>query len=288
MIADFLLIGLNISYFYPLIRQNYKTEQGNVMRNIKFYLIGLLFLGSLLKTYAQEDKKVALAFKVSPTFSWMPVTNAGYENNGTSVGIAYGLLMDFRLFGEPNYALASGLTFNHASAKIIEPSYYEDKNTGMVYSSKSEAKYAMTYIDVPFAIRLKTNEIGYNTFYGEFGTEFGFNISAKKTYTDTYSGGTLAEQTEDVTDQINLFRSSLVLGLGVQRNISGNTYYRIGVTYHNGLTNVLKGPGEGDNKGKAYLVDGNGNTVIENGAPVYDKKLSTKLRFIELQLAILF
>ncbi|MGB1004711.1 MAG: porin family protein [Salibacteraceae bacterium] len=258
------------------------------MRNIKFYIIGLLFFGSLVNGVSQEDKKVALAFKVSPTFSWMQVSNNGYESNGTSAGIAYGLLMDFRLFGEKNYALASGLTFNHTSGKIVEPSYYSDSNSGMVYSSKSDAKYSMTYIDVPFAIRLKTNEIGYNTYYGEFGTEFGFRVNAKKKYTDTYSGGVIDEQTDDVSDQINWFRSSLIIGLGVQRNISGNTFYRVGVTYHNGLTNVLRGPGTGDDEGKAFLVDGNGNTVIENGAPVYDKKLSTKLKFIEVQLAIIF
>jgi hypothetical protein len=108
----------------------------------------------------------------------------------------------------------------------------------------------------------------------------GFNISAKKDYTTSYDNTSTDEFSDDVSGDINLFRSSLVFGLGVERNISGNTNYRIGLTYHNGLTNIMKGD--------AYVVDSNGNTLIENNAPVNDKKLSTKLRFIELSLAVAF
>lgn len=257
------------------------------MHNIKIYVIGLLFFGFTQSGFSQEDRKVGLAFKVAPTFSWMEATNKGYESDGTSMGVIYGLLADFRLFGVDNYALSSGFTMNHISGKTMEPSYFVDDN-GMALSAKSESKYKMTYIDVPLTIRLKTNEIGYNTFYGEFGSELGFNINAKKNYTTTYTGGNTGELSEDVSSEVNLFRSSLVFGVGIQRHISGNAFYRIGLTYHNGLTNVLNGPGKDDDKGKAFLVDGNGNTVIDNNAPVYDKKLSTKLKFIELHLAILF
>ncbi|MGK0285288.1 MAG: hypothetical protein ACI9GM_000321 [Salibacteraceae bacterium] len=279
MIENLWFIGLNISYFYPLVGQIYKTEQSNVMHNIKFYVIGLLFFGCIQSGFSQEDRKVVLAFKVAPTFSWLEATNKGYEPNGSSMGIIYGLLADFRLFGVDNYALSSGFTMNHISGKLNEPAFYTATN-GTASPAKSESKYKMTYIDVPLTIRLKTNEIGYNTFYGEFGSELGFNINAKKEYTTTYSAGSTGELTDDVSSEVNLFRSSLVFGLGVQRHISGNAFYRIGLTYHNGLINIFDR--------KAYLVDSNNNTVMDGNAPVLDKDLSTKLKFIELHLAILF
>ena len=249
------------------------------MHTIKFYVIGLLFIGIQQFAIGQEERKVALAFTVSPSLSWMETTNDGYENDGTSMGIKYGLLIDFRLFGVDNYALTSGFTMNHINGKLSEPTYFTNSN-GTLSSARASAKYKMTYIDVPLAIRLKTNEIGYNVFYGVFGSELGFNISAKRQYTDSYSGGTLPEKTDDVSSDVNLFRTSLVFGAGIQRNISGNAYYRIGLTYHNGLTDILKG--------KAYVVDSNNNTEIVNNAPVEDRDISTKLKFIELNLAILF
>ena len=249
------------------------------MRSFKFYVIGLLILGVNARLSAQEDKKVALAFTVSPSVAWLSPTNTGYESDGNKIGFKYGLLMDFRLFGVDNYSLTSGFTMNHIGGKIIEPSTFET-STGTVVSAKDAANYKMTYIDVPFAIRLKTNEIGYNTFYAVFGSEMGFNITAKKDVTTTYGSTTTGEITQDVGGDINLFRTSLVIGLGVERNISGNTNYRIGVTYHNGLTNIMDGD--------AYKVDANGETMISGNAGVMDKSNNTKLKFVELNLAIIF
>ena len=250
------------------------------MRSFKFYVIGLLILGINAGLSAQEDKKVALAFTVSPSVAWLAPTNDGYKSEGTKIGFKYGLLMDFRLFGVDNYSLTSGLTMNHIGGGLIEPSTFENTTTGTVVSAKDAANYKMTYIDVPFAIRLKTNEMGYNTFYAVFGSELGFNITAKKDVTTTYGSTSTGEVTQDVTGDINLFRSSLVIGAGVERNISGNTNYRIGVTYHNGLTNILKGD--------AYKVDPNGNTLISGNAGVLDKSINTKLKFVEFNLSIIF
>lgn len=249
------------------------------MRKIKIYVIGLLFLGFQTIGNAQEDRKVNLAFTVTPSLSWLETTNEGYERDGSSAGIKYGLLMDFRLFGVENYALATGFNMNHISGKLKEASSFEE-STGTVIPALREAKYKMTYIDVPVAIRLRTNEIGYNIFYGVFGTELGFNISTKEEYKDIYSGGETGVRTDDVTDDVNFFRTSLVFGAGVQRHISGSAYYRIGITYHNGLTDILKTD--------AYLVDSNNETVIENNVPVIDRDLTTKLKFLELNLAIIF
>ncbi len=263
----------------PVNLQSYKTEQSNVMHRIKFYVIGLLFLGLQTRGNAQDDRKVNLGFTVSPSLSWLETTNAGYEQDGNSAGIKYGLLMDFRLFGVENYALATGFTMNHISGKLKEASYFSN-STGIVVPAVRSSKYKMTYIDMPLAIRLRTNEIGYTIFYGVFGTELGFNINTKKEYTDTYSTGETENRTDDVSADVNLFRSSLVFGAGVQRHISGNSYYRIGITYHNGLTNVLKGD--------AYKVDGNNQTLIVDNEPQYDRGLTTKLKLLELNLAIIF
>ena len=249
------------------------------MRGLKFYLFAIIFISTSLITVAQEDKPVNISLTVSPSVAWLAPGNTGYSSEGSRIGIKYGLLTDFRLFGVENYSLTTGFTMNHIGGKLIEPSTFKDSN-GNIIAAKDAATYKLTYIDVPFAIRLKTNEIGYNTFYAVFGSEIGFNIAAKKEFTTTYGNSSTGELTNDVSGDINLFRSSLVFGAGVERNISGNTSYRIGITYHNRLTNVMKGD--------AYAVDGNGNTIIKNNAPVYDKKLSTKLKFIELNLAILF
>ena len=252
------------------------------MRKMKFYITGLLILGTISTVFSQEERKVALSFTVSPSVAWLESTNKGYEKEGNLLGVTYGLLADFRLFGVDNYSITTGLTMNHTGGKMKEPSYFKDQND-VVISAMTEAKYKLTYVDVPLAIRLKTNEIGYNVFYGVFGSELGVNINASKTFVDTYTGSSMGEYTDDVSGDVNLFRSSLIFGAGIQRHISGKSFYRIGITYHNGLTNIFDK--------KALLVDysnGVASTVIDKGAAIEDRKLATKLKYVELNLSIMF
>ncbi len=248
------------------------------MHKIKFYVIGLLFLFGTNKNFAQKDQKVHLAFTVNPNITWLVPTNEGYNSEGVKLGITYGVITDFRLFGIENYSLSSGFTFSHIGGKISSPDAVGQ--TGAMIAATRNSNYSLTNIDVPMVIRLKTNEIGYNVFYGVFGTELGFNVNAKEKYTQTYGSTTTKETENDVSSDVNLFRTSLVFGFGLERAISGNTSWRIGLTYHNGLTNVFQG--------KSYFVDDNGNTVISNGNPQEDRDLSTKLKFLELNASIVF
>lgn len=248
------------------------------MQYFKFYVIGLLFLMGAQNLNAQSSKPVTLGLTASPNFAWFNISNNGYNSDGSKLGIRYGLTTDFRLFNEDNYALSSGITINHLGSKWVAPSVVNIDGTN--YPSKENAEFNYTYIDVPVLIKLKTNEIGYNWFYGVFGSELGFNINAKKSFTHTWSGGTTPSTNQEITNEVNLLRSSLVFGAGIERMISGNAHYFIGVTYHNGLTNVLQG--------KAYLADGNGDTVMEGNNAKTDRDLSTKLKFLEINLGIVF
>lgn len=256
------------------------------MQAFKFYalLLIIVLLGTNVmaqKTDKVADKKVTLALSVSPNISWLQQSNAGYSSDGSKLGVTYGLLTDFRLFGDNNYSLSTGFTFSHLGGKMKSVTPLTN-SSGTNYTGTRNSNFNFTNIDVPLVIRLKTNEIGYNVFYGIFGSEIGFNVNAKERFTIDDGSGTITEEKElDASNEVNLIRSSLVFGLGVQRKISGNAYYRIGLTYHNGLTNYLNI--------NPYAVDGGGNIIYENGSPVVeDRNLSNKLKFIELNLAIVF
>ena len=259
------------------------------MHKNKFYLIGILFFIGGSHLSAQEDNTVRLSLTVNPNVNWLSTTNEGYSSEGTKIGVSYGLLTDFRLFGVDNYSLCTGFTFSHLGGKLSSPDVYEDN--GSLVAARKFSDYKFTNIDVPMVVRLKTNEIGYNVYYAVFGSELGFNINAQNKYTKTYNGKTTEEETIDIShgtrdkdsgeEYTQWFRTSLVFGLGIQRTISGNTAYRIGLTYHNGLTNTFGG--------KTYQTDSNNNVVIDaDGNTTRDRSLSTKQQFVELSLSIVF
>lgn len=250
------------------------------MQFLKYYVIGLLFLMVSPKINAQSSQKVRMGFTASPNLGWISTAKTGYESDGAKLGIKYGILMDFRLFENDNYFLASGFTINHLGFKLASPDVYMADTTNV--GARTNSRYNLTYIDVPLAFRLKTKEIGYMVYYGTFGTELGFNIGSKQTSTTTYNEVTTNEALNENLKEVNLFRSSLVFGIGAERTISGNTAIQFGITYHNGMTNIF------NDDYVSYEVTDAGNTLIEGNKAVESSNFNTKLSFVELNFAILF
>ena len=109
-----------------------------------------------------QDKKVALGLGISPTVNWMKTSSNGIGSDGTKLGFSYGLLTDFN-FGE-NYALATGIFINNFGGKTIET---YGNTSGNPYNVNYNYKFQS--ILIPITLRMRTNEIGYLKYYGQFG-----------------------------------------------------------------------------------------------------------------------
>ncbi|MBS1546468.1 MAG: PorT family protein [Bacteroidetes bacterium] len=210
---------------------------------------------SATAAHAQE-KSVRFGIKVAPNFGWIKPDTKELKNDGSRFGYTFGLMGDFMLGSNQNYAFATGLFLNNVGGKSTFPS--GDQNLG------TESKYQ--YIELPLTLKLKTNEIGYMTYYGQIGFGTAFNISAKSDF-DTYDpvAKKITRVTdEDIMDNTQLFKASLIVGAGLEFNFSGNTSAMIGVTYNNGFTNI--------------------NKDIKVG----DKELKAKQNYLELSLGVFF
>ena len=238
-------------------------------------IIGFLTFISFVG-HSQDVKKVRLGLTASPSFTWLAPDNKGYDNDGIRMGFKYGLLADFSIFESNNYFLHTGFTINSVGGKIKSPDVIGD-NSSLVIATQGESTYKLRYIDIPLAIKLKTNEIGYLTYYGVFGTELGFNIRAKRDYDNVLID---KQEDEDIKDDVNLLKASLLIGAGVEYNISGNTMIVAGLSFANGLSNIFKGD--------ALLVDEDGTAVIENNQAVKDRDLKIRSNYLMVNIAVLF
>ena len=240
----------------------------------------LLLLTTLIfqQSYSQDGRKVRLGLQINPNLGWLSPDNDGYSREGLKVGIQYGIVGDFRLFGDENYSFSTGFLISHLGAAMSYPDAYQTV-LGNYVSAETETNYELRYIDIPLALKLRTSEIGYMYYWGIFGAEVGWNIKAKGDFKTTYGNYEDTDDGEDVSSAIQSFRSDLIVGGGFEYNISGKTRIVVGLVYHNGLTNIVGG--------KAYLVD-NGETVIENGAPVEDKDRRNRLNYLALHLGVMF
>ena len=246
--------------------------------------LSLVFLASLtfftsVNLNAQEDRKVRLGLALNPNLGWIRLDNSGYNNEGVRAGLQYGLVADLRLFGDPNYSFSTGFTILHAGGKLSYHDAVTDPNTNLEIAAQTDARYKLNYIDIPLAVKLRSNEIGYMHFWGIFGGEMGWRINANADFETTSALGKTELNDENIADDVALFRADLVVGAGLEYTISGDTRLVVGLIYHNGLTNVLKGDA---------LLESNGTTVISNGKSSTDEELRNRLNYVTLRLGIMF
>ena len=221
----------------------------------KIFALALIFSTAL--ALKAQDKDFQLGFQLSPNLSWISPDSEGIESDGMKLGFSYGIVADFKI--AENYAFSTGITLLNSGGRINYPDVQEDvlpqttANPNGSIGGRNSADIRLNYIQVPLTIKLKTNEIGYMKYFGQFGLAGAVNIDAVADTEFDYPGasGTVNREDVDFTDEISLFRASLLMGIGAEYNLSGNTSLMFGITFDNGFLNILSE----DN----YAEDSNGN-----------------------------
>ena len=174
-------------------------------------------------------QKFHFGLALTPCMAWLHAGSDDLSGDGSKIGFNYGLVTEFAI--TDNYSFATGLTVDSKGGKL------RSKNA-TVDSLNFHGEYSIRYVDVPLTLKMKTNPIGYIRYYGQFGLAPGFLIGANGTYK---YGSTVLIDNADIKSGINNFNVSLVIGLGIEYNLSGNTNLLVGVVYKNGFSDVLDG-----------------------------------------------
>lgn len=240
----------------------------------------------------QDDRTVRFAFAIQPAVSWIKPEGSTLTNESNRIGFSYGVLSDIRIAGSDNYSFSTGILINSQGGTLNNPKYHdeqtrvvidEDGNTALNPSfAIATEKYKLQYIDVPLTLKLRTNEIGYMTYYGQFGMDLSFNIKARKDTEYHFPNDIDREiKDEDILDETAFFRTALQIGLGAEYNISGNTTIVGGIVWNNGLNSVIS---------KNYFAqDDNGNPIVtENDKLREGGKIKAVSNYLGLTIGVFF
>lgn len=267
----------------------------------------ILFCLLTIMSYAQATKtttnKYRLGFKVSPNISWLASDNSNMTVGDKSLHFGYGL--NFDIFFAENYAIGTGFNINNTGGKY---SYFaqftgDDVNaSGVAIANMNQVglisrDLRLQYLQIPLTFKMKTNEIGYLTYWGQFGLGLNMNLKAlsnddidflsyqDKSTLDWVTSNRLSssESSQDIKNEINIFSSNLIFAAGIEYNLSGNTSLLAGLTFQNGFTDAFKGTG--------VVKDPSTNAPVFNGGVENLPKtfeLSGLPNYIELNIGILF
>lgn len=227
-----------------------------------------------------NGKNFRFGLLVKPSISWFKPNSSGYEKEGSKMGFSYGLSTEF--FLGKNYLVSTGFFLTSLGGDFSYEGIYLDNNNINV-PSEVEQSMKINYIEIPLTLKLRTNEIGYMTYYGNFGvrTAFKYKSSSDFVYTDI----TNKPKVEKINTAGDAFfmNSWLVIGAGAEYNIFGNTNLSFGISYNNGFMNALHT--------KTNLLDATtGKAALgTKGEALYtDKNASANINYFALEVGIYF
>lgn len=199
--------------------------------------ISFVVLILLASNILANDFGFRFGLKFSPNFAWFRTETRFYENDGVGLGYSYGLIIDYE-FAE-NYAITTGLNIIQTGGKMTYP--WQEHIEGSLVQFDKHRDHRYRHLEIPLALKLRTVEVGYITYYGKFGVGLGFLTSAfadeELRFTDRPKE---FEPTVDINDETSFFRAGLLIGAGAEYNFGGLTSLLFGITFHNGFSNVLE------------------------------------------------
>jgi len=201
---------------------------------MKKYLFISIMLLSSIQMLAQRTNLRFTVF-VDPKFSWMSSDVKSVESDGSKLGVNIGLNVDN--FFADNYAVMSGVSINNVGGKLTFGEFERIKTNGgdTMLTPGSTMEYKLQYINIPLGLKLKTNEIGYWTFFTHLGINSGINIKA------TGEVDNIDLDNQNISKEVALFNLGYYIGAGVEYSIGGKSAIVVGLTYTNGFIDITDG-----------------------------------------------
>ncbi len=230
----------------------------------KILFLAVFLTVGMLQLNAQNDFR--FGFQVSPTFSWLAVNADNQINtNGSNVGLR--LSMNGEYYFRENYAFIGGLGFAFNQGGTLKHdiggNFWPNSSLSNVEANNSDnalpdgvnLKYKLQYVEIPFGLKMRTNEFGYLRYFAELPVfTLGFNTQALG---DISSAQNLDTQGEDIREDVNLLNLAWNIGGGAEFSLNTSTTLLAGVYYGQGFLDITDNAAV-KNTGEAE--DGNATT----------------------------
>ncbi len=179
-----------------------------------------------------SQKHIKLSFTGSPSVNWMVTNSADAERGNSTFGYDFGLNADFYFAGDERYSLLTGLLIANTGGELNYRNDSDFSFSGIILPASSTIRYRLRYVEIPFSLKLKTEQFRRVRYWGQLGLTSMVNIDAKGDSKDN------ALDKTNINDEINLFNLDMNLGAGVDYDLSGSNSITAGIIFQNGLIDV--------------------------------------------------
>jgi hypothetical protein len=180
-----------------------------------------------------QENRVRLGFKLDPTVFWLQPQESGVDRNGSRAGVSFGIMADFLLDETGRYAIASGLQVSTTGSTL---KYEANKGLEGYNQIPAEYKLKLTYVEVPFALKLKTEADNGLGLWGQFGTYLSFPVRGRADIVSLQAN----EDKVNVLRTITPINVGMLIGAGIEYPLGDRLTGMAGLSYRNGFVDVTR------------------------------------------------
>lgn len=218
------------------------------------------------------DTRFRFGAYIAPNVNWMKPTADNSDDGqyritsqGNRAGYVWGLLVDY--YFAQNYGIATGFNVNSTGGKLLatlNPGTTPPAGTANVVQ-QADFNYKLQYLEVPFALKLRTDEISNFKFFGQIGLTLAFNIGKKADYEVSYTDSTGNNPITSTATNEKIQGFNTVMPFGLQLNVGAGLEYPIanklafytGIFFNNGFAPDATNPKNYELGYKGFFSDGN-------------------------------
>lgn len=189
------------------------------------FILFLMLIHVAPATLLAQD--IQFSLWADPLISWYSSDTRESVNDGLRPGFSFGLSFD-RYFSE-NYAFSTGIFLLNSSGNLnySDTTIIRFKNDETTIFIGDNITYHTQYLSIPLGLKLRTNQIGYITFFTNVGLDPKVLIGAKCDIPSQDIEG------ENITEEVRLLNLGYHLNAGIEYSLGGSTALVFGLGYEN-------------------------------------------------------
>lgn len=166
-----------------------------------------------------DMNRLRIGLLLAPAFSSLNVLDNSYSSEGSRMSLAYGLLLDYGF--ADRYAISTGIIGMPGGGD-----YKKNDTTGII-------NLRMRYLQIPFYLKLRTNNFGKFTPFGQIGIAASYALSRR------YDQEILGIENGHANDFSKPLNFAIGGGAGVEYALGANTSAFVLLDYQHGFLNVI-------------------------------------------------
>jgi hypothetical protein len=207
----------------------------NILKdNLKAIFAVLLML---FPAILNGQDKIRIGIHAEPIISWFGTDIDAVKSSGARSGFNFGIAIEKPF--SPNYSFSTGLNLISSGGKLTgkDTTILELTNQTSEFLPVDPNKvvvYKIQYLSIPFGLKLKTNQIGYMTFFTDVGLDPKVVVGGKVDipYLDISN--------EKAASELKLFNAGYHIKAGIEYGIGGSTAFVFGLGFENNFLDVTK------------------------------------------------